>query len=331
MAIQIAESDLREERGRLYFREQLWPWQVIEFDGKFPALDAFVHVFEPSASCAVVERQPLTFLVQHKSKIVHQGNPAPTSLTGIEIEHVDYWLSLPVPVMLTMFRQFDDRRDLLFRWVNDELRLGRQAGAKTMTVPFEPTSTLTSQSQRDMLDYLRRRLAVPQMQQAPLPDTTRALRETIVLRAGLDLVFFCSAGFSSADAWTRFRFDPDFFGESAVVLHAQGGEDVGVNVHHHASAGLAEVRFCAPMSTGLNMRFEVIPIRSRDGTTYDEIPGSVGVNLSQSTTWQTVQIPFDFRHLDDLRLIVLAPRINERVREQGPGLLAVHSVTVTRT
>ena len=266
-APQIGHADIIEQRSRRRFADALDPWQVTDFDGKYPALDGIVQVCEAvegkTASSANV--QPLVFFVQHKSitsnsrhgkKVIDQ-----IKVHGFKVRDLKLWWELPVPVMLTVYRPDPD--ETLYCWAhelrNEFVKRVAEASQETLGIPFDTIRKLSTGEKTRISEAVktfhdqwcsnRLCLATPRISpesnsaeykaaNSIAPSTPLAL-----VPGDRSLVLFCDKGFRDARAEERFRFAPLFEGsDSAFILSAFADEAVGLNLRANVGNGTAEIR-----------------------------------------------------------------------------------------
>ena len=320
MSVQIAKSDVIEQRGRLRFREMLFPWQIVEFDGKYPALDGYVHVFEEQQGPAVASKKPLSFLVQHTSKETTQLNASgECEVSGIKIDHLLFWVRLPEPVMLTVFLADQDK--ILYWWATPELLNARRTpDQKEITIRFPEARVLNSEARKHTREYLTN--WYPELQS-----------NDNVLRPGQPgLYYFFEGGFGNSSAWDRFQFNRDFGdNKSAFIIRAEGKESVGLNLDLDSNIRSGKTEICYRLIQGSNRNVCFTVIAVRRGTHYQElrrVTPHLVLRKPIDASWQTGELHFDLRELPNDSYAVLAPRINEGAKSKRRGILAVHSLAV---
>lgn len=330
--VQIGKSDDNERMTRRLFEQESSPWMFVSFDGKYPALDGLVQLTENQSGDTGRALKEHVFFVQLKSKQeAHRNGDGSVSL-NLDVSHIEFFLKLRLPVLLALY--LIDEKVFRYRWVSGDILSSGEQSQQEVAVRFDEKLTYNSDSHPAILRYVegwdRFERGQATIQLTP-PKLTHPM--THVLAPGIhNLNLFCSLGMSPSVRLQRFRFSADFAaGRSALVMSAMDQELVGINLSVPHKKGLIEFLFQARSASQENLAFFAIPVK-RDTPPYEEMGPRVGIEITSgsfnSSGWQTLTLSYDFTQLSGCAFTVLAARINEGTKAQGPGTIAVHAITV---
>ncbi len=340
--VQIGVADDNERATRIRFHEATLPWMVIDFDGKFPALDGLVQLTEDEASTTGRALKPFVFFVQIKSKQEASRNRDHSVSLKLEISHVRFWTQLPNPVLIVVYLL--DEKQFLYCWASEKMVRSELDGQDSVTIQF-PADCIYDQAGKGRIAEFLKRGRDPRPEPFIPPVPSDPWKENAIVRPGQpNLYQYCGVGLSAHTKSHRFRFIENYAeGSSAFVLSALETEPVGLNRHIPHQKGKVQFVYQAQSPSANNMAFFVIPLKkpsdpSQPHLCYEEVEngerksarfgGPIPQTDYNTGQWKFFTIDFDFSPLRDFGYTVLAPRINEGTPSLGSGELAVNSITV---